>query len=145
MCWIYPPLHIYLPFPFKENQLKNKCASILIVEDDKETRNLMLTILKEEGYLVEVASDGLEGLEKLSKVVKPTLVLLDLLLPDMSGWEFINQIENRQIYDSIEIVIVTALMVQDKSANAKEFIRKPFQIETLLGIADKYCSKRDKE
>jgi CheY-like chemotaxis protein len=66
------------------------CKRILVVEDNDDIRDLLVQVLDEEGYEVDCAENGKEALEKLAaRPSDPSLVLLDLMMPTMNGWEFL--------------------------------------------------------
>lgn len=88
-------------------------GSILIVEDDGSTRDLMRRVLESDGWKVEEASDGREGLAALEHGV-PSAVLLDLLMPKMDGFEFVDALRRNDAWRSIPIVILTAKDLDDE-------------------------------
>ena len=109
-------------------------AEILLVEDDKTIRIAMEFALTRAGHAVTCAADGAAGLE-LARAQSPELVLLDLMLPKMSGLELAAQL--RADGDEVPIIMVTALdREQDKvrglDAGADDYITKPFSTEELL-------------
>ena len=118
---------------------------ILYVEDDVDTQNLVKMILEKEGYLVEVVCDGRECLSKLSKE-KPDLVLLDLMLPDMSGWDVFDKITTTRGYPPVKIAFLSAIpapqerLIKLRSYSVSDYIMKPFDNEDLVrriaGILD---------
>lgn len=69
------------------------CRSILIIEDEKAIRETFRLALEMEGYQVNEASNGKEGLEALSTMPRPCVILLDLMMPVMNGWAFIRALE----------------------------------------------------
>lgn len=79
---------------------------ILIVEDDQFLRDLMLAKLEEEEFEVDIAVDGEEALEKVAKA-KPDLILLDLLLPKMDGFEVLEKIKNDKGTKDIPVIILS--------------------------------------
>ncbi len=108
-------------------------AKILIIEDEKQLARLMELELRHEGYEVGVAYSGPEGLEKL-KENGFQLVLLDLMLPGIDGYELCGKIRN---FSEIPIIMVTARdAVQDKvkglDTGADDYLTKPFSTEELM-------------
>jgi len=81
---------------------------ILIIEDDKFLRELIVRKLNEEGFDVSEAVDGEEGIKKV-KQEKPDLILLDLILPGMDGFEVLSQIKNDSGLSSIPVIILSNL------------------------------------
>src|SRR5262245_36830107 len=73
--------------------------SVLVVEDDDGIRESIVEILRDEGYLVHEASNGREALEQLKDGQRPCVVLLDLMMPVMSGWQFLQEIQDTGMAD----------------------------------------------
>jgi len=83
-------------------------AKILLIEDEKTLRFLIVQTLTQEGFEVEEAVDGEEGIQKL-KNNKPDLILLDLVLPGMNGFEVLSKIKKDSELESIPVVILSNL------------------------------------
>ena len=83
-------------------------TKILIIEDDKFLRELIAQKLVKEGYDVSEAIDGEEGVKK-TKEVKPDLVLLDLILPEMDGFEVLSRIKEDPTVSSVPVIILSNL------------------------------------
>ena len=81
---------------------------ILLIEDDPFLIDIYSTKLKDSGFLVEVASDGEQALEKV-KAKKPDLVLLDIVLPKVSGWEILRKIKSEANLKGLKIIILSNL------------------------------------
>jgi DNA-binding response OmpR family regulator len=110
-------------------------VSILIVEDDEGVQQTLMTLLREEGYDVEVAQDGAEALSLLSEGPPPSLILLDLNLPRMDGVEF----RSRQLADSrianVPVIVVSARPDARQTAQrigAADVLPKPMSFRALL-------------
>ncbi|WP_256757026.1 response regulator [Cohnella sp. WQ 127256] len=84
-----------------------KDHSVLVIEDDTMTSELMTKLLHKEGYDVTQASNGRIGLECMTKSI-PTLILLDLMMPEMDGFQFIEELRKHEAWSSIPIVVITA-------------------------------------
>lgn len=82
--------------------------SILLIEDDPFIADIYLTKLKESGFEVEIAEDGEKGLEKI-KTKKPDLLLLDIVLPNINGWEFLGKIKKDPALQRIKVIILSNL------------------------------------
>jgi len=107
----------------------NEKNIILIVDDSASGRNVLNAILKQEGYHIEFASTGREALKK-SLEIKPDLVLLSIMLPDMDGFIVCSEIRNNPYTSLMPIIIVTALddrasKIKGLHAGADEFLSKP--------------------
>ena len=107
--------------------------SVLIVEDDKNIRELLQMYLEKEGYAVTVAGDGGQGLTKF-RTIKPDLVLLDVMMPVMDGWAVCRAI--RAEYQT-PIIMLTAKSETDDKVHglrfgADDYITKPFEMKEVL-------------
>lgn len=91
-------------------------APILVVEDDSSNRNLIAQVLRKEGWRVAEAENGQTALEQVANT-HPALILLDLMMPEMDGFEFIDELRKTESWRSIPIVVVTAmaLTVEDRN------------------------------
>jgi signal transduction histidine kinase/CheY-like chemotaxis protein len=95
----------------------DRTAPVLIVEDDAATREMLQRTLEREGFSVAEAADGRAGLDRLAEH-RPSLILLDLLMPRMNGFEFLAELQTRPEWRSIPVVVVTA-----KDLTAEEHAR----------------------
>ncbi|CAM4079843.1 response regulator [Corallococcus exiguus] len=114
-------------------------SNILLVEDDPDIRESVAEILTIEGFSVAVAGNGQEGLDILSRIGPPCLVLLDLMMPVMSGLEFLSRVKADPLLRDCTVVLMTASHVQ-LPPGAAEFIRKPFDFSELVALANRHCS-----
>jgi DNA-binding response OmpR family regulator len=108
-------------------------ARILYVEDNLDTASAVKTILSNAGYEVEVANNGKEGVTKASKGFD--LFLLDIMLPDMSGWDIFETLRkkaNSRFAFLSAIPISNERLEELKSAGVSDYITKPFTKEDLL-------------
>lgn len=110
---------------------------ILIIEDEANIRKLIAVNLKARGYQVIEAEDGHEGLEKL-RADSPSMLLLDIKLPDMSGWEVLAIIQNDPIYHPIPVIVITASLgntnpqdMIEENKNLRKILKKPISIQEL--------------
>ena len=117
--------------------LRSPRRKLLLVEDDEELRRSLCDLLQDAGFDVECAENGRVALTFLEDSAPPCLVLLDLMMPVMNGWEFRDaQSRNEKISD-IPVVILTADGRADLKAEtlgAAGYLRKPIQVDRLLGI-----------
>jgi CheY-like chemotaxis protein len=120
---------------------KGKRGPVLVVDDDADIRAMLAQILELEGYAVSTAADGADALAQL-RAVRPALVLLDLMMPGMNGWEF----RAAQAQDPAVAHIPVVILSGDGSADVKSsttgvvgFLRKPIDLETLLSTVLQHC------
>jgi CheY-like chemotaxis protein len=113
--------------------------SVLIVDDDVDIREILADTLTETGFEVTTACNGLEALTAVrSMKVRPAVILLDLMMPVMDGYGFLEQRISDPSLASIPIAIVTAGHGIDRERIADDLpiIRKPFNVSELLGVLD---------
>jgi DNA-binding response OmpR family regulator len=108
---------------------------ILVVDDDPNSLDIARTYLESRGYVVATALDGKEALAKLEQI-RPAVVLLDVMMPGMDGWEVARLIKNHPDYKDVRVVMLTARSdFQDKHeglrAGADDYIVKPIRLEEL--------------
>lgn len=110
---------------------------VLIVEDEEAVRELERFILEAEGYEVVEARDGLEGLTK-AEFKRPDLILLDLMMPDVSGGRMFDEMKQHPATQGIPIVVVTgkpdAHEIFDDTIGRENVIMKPFEADGLLAV-----------
>jgi CheY-like chemotaxis protein len=108
---------------------------ILVVDDDDAIRDVVSTVLAEEGYVVVTAASGEEALAVLDQG-EPTLVMLDMRMPVMDGWEFAKHLRER-FDDRIPVVVMTAAVDAAKRAeqvSAAASVSKPFDLDELVRL-----------
>jgi len=116
----------------------NRC--ILLVEDDRDIREAMQQLLEFEGYSVQTAANGREGLDRLHSTDQPCLILLDLMMPVMNGWEMKESLEKDERLSQIPVVIVTAAgLDKAKTIRSSGILTKPVEVETLLNTVQSHC------
>jgi CheY-like chemotaxis protein len=112
-------------------------ASVLVVDDEIDIRQAVAEVLADEGYEVFDAGDGAEALRKC-RAFHPSVVLLDLMMPGMNGWEFLDAQRHDPDVAKIPVVVLSAL-ARSSSVDAQAFIQKPFDLDELLAVV-KRCA-----
>jgi CheY-like chemotaxis protein len=119
--------------------------SILIVDDDLDILEAMEMVLTGAGYHVLVAHDGEEALRVLrAQPSQPGLVLLDLMMPGMNGWDFRGQQARDPELSQVPVVVMSGAGRLDDAASVlgvRDCLEKPVDMETLLSIVRRYCDK----
>jgi CheY-like chemotaxis protein len=116
--------------------------SILVIEDDPATRDAVAIVLQDEGYAVTGVANGQEALLHLRRTAPPDLILLDLMMPVMNGWEFRKQQTKEPALKSIPVMIVSAdTGVPQKAAalGAVDYLIKPIDLDKLLAAVQRCC------
>lgn len=117
-------------------------GTILLVDDDDDTRNCVTSVLEGEGYDVLTARNGREALDVLASHDAPDLVLLDLMMPVMSGWDVLDALEKAPRLAALPIVVFTAAgePAAHESAIGRPVLRKPIDLDLLLDMVAKFCA-----
>src|SRR5258706_4380513 len=121
-------------------------GTILVIEDYSDTRELLATLLRKQGYDVIEAEDGLEGLLKAAAFC-PALILMDLSLPEMDGVEAARRIHAQPKLAHTPIFVISAYLTKEvmedvRAVGCIEVFRKPFDFVTLLEKIDVTLSTR---
>ncbi len=121
--------------------------SILCIEDEPEMIDLMRLILGRRGFTVKGAAGGIEGL-RMIRAERPDLVLLDLMMPDMDGWEVYQQMKADENTKNIPVIVVTAKAQSiDKVlglhiAKVDDYLAKPFSPQDLLSSVERVLKSK---
>jgi DNA-binding response OmpR family regulator len=123
-------------------------AAILVVDDDPHSLDIVRTYLEAHGYSVATALDGKEALMRLEEV-RPALVLLDVMMPGMDGWEVARLIKNHPDFSSVRVVMLTARSdFTDKHeglrAGADDYLVKPIKLEELGQRVERNLKARER-
>ena len=116
--------------------------TILLVEDDSDIRESLAELLLLRGYQVTAVADGREALNYLETGDLPCLIILDLMLPVMSGWEFRHRQLSDARWSSIPTILLSGvnnLFQESQRLQAVAFIPKPIDIQSLYKTIDRYC------
>jgi len=122
-----------------------QCQNILVIEDNNDIRDTVEDVLRTEGYNVYSVCNGREALLALKKIQGPTLILLDMMMPLMNGWEFLEAQKADAKFANLPVVVVSALgpeaaLIKDSEVvNARAYIRKPIDLNTLMNVVQAYC------
>ena len=119
-------------------------APVLIVEDDEGVRSAFAALLASEGYRVVEAADGLEALKLLRAAEDlPCLILLDLMMPRMNGWDFRAVQRRDERLDTIPVVVVSAdpLAARATRMGAAAVLQKPADPDELLELVDRHRAR----
>jgi CheY-like chemotaxis protein len=125
---------------------KNKYCQVIVVEDDEGIRESIRDVLETEGYLVSAFKNGKEALEGLQGQTSPCLILLDLMMPIMDGWQFMEARKHLpDTYTAIPVFIVSAIADTQKvkATGATGYLKKPVDLDVLLQLVGRYCELAD--
>jgi CheY-like chemotaxis protein len=118
---------------------------VLLVDDQEEARDALAMLLRNEGFAVREANDGQEALDALYDGPRPCLVVLDLMMPGMDGWEFRQRQLRSPLFARIPTVVLSGhanLSAAATGLSAHEVMAKPVQLGRLLELVRDYCPRR---
>jgi twitching motility two-component system response regulator PilH len=119
--------------------------TVLVVEDSRTQREMISGFLKQKGLQVSVASDGVEALEKI-ETIRPDLVLLDVVMPRMNGYECCRRLKSNPKTQNVPIILCTSKQEElDRYWGLKQgadaYITKPFHPSELLGLLKRFLRR----
>jgi len=115
---------------------------VLVIEDEPYLCDLIADVLEAEGHQPSKAANGLDALSRIAEC-KPQLILLDLMMPVMDGWEFLAALRSNPDWRDIPIVIITAvydIARTQQESGARAVITKPFDIDQLVDMVNSYAA-----
>ena len=116
---------------------------VLVVEDDRDVREAITEILIDSDYEAVPAANGAEGLERLRTAqVRPCVILLDIMMPKMDGWQFRSEQQRDASMRDIPVVVLSAGADASEVAAKMEaagYLRKPVALERLLDTVQRFC------
>jgi len=118
--------------------------NVLVVEDDVDIREALVGILRDEGYHVDEAANGAEALEHLRGGLMPGLILLDLMMPVMNGWQFRAEQKVDAKFGHVPVVVISAdgnVKQKAESIDAAAFLKKPIDLDVLLDLVAKFFAQ----
>ena len=106
---------------------------LLIVDDDREIREALRTALEDEGFTVAVAANGAEAMAKMEER-PPRVVLLDLMMPIVDGWEVLDRMRADPALDDVRVCVCSAVPDVRAAREADCVLRKPFGVAAVVGV-----------
>ncbi len=116
-------------------------GQVLIIEDDTDVSTLLAEVIRDNGFPCETASDGRTALDQVL-ATEPRLILLDLRMPTMDGWQFVQQLRRRFPSNRPKVVLVSAcpnLNDEAQRLDADYWLQKPFHVDDVVRLAQRYC------
>lgn len=113
---------------------------ILVIEDDDDLRDILIDVLRGDGVHVEGAADGAAGLRLLRQGSTVDVILLDLMMPGLSGWEFIQELRRDPALAPIPVVVLSAMRRSEiGEIDAEAVLTKPVEAEVLRQCIEGLC------
>lgn len=116
---------------------------ILVVDDEFDIAEVIGSILRGDGYAVELVSNGREALEYLSSKPPPALVILDVMMPFVNGLEVLRHMKSTASLEHVPVILMSAVnpTVAQKDFGWSAFLRKPFNLDALTSLVEKHAGK----
>lgn len=126
-------------YRIKRSEAETGRGTILIIDDDQMTRNILTHYLMQSGMNVELATNGPDGID-LARRIRPSTIILDIFMPEMDGWEVLKKLKYDNELADIPVILAT---VDDQSRRgyalgASDYLSKPIKRETLIQTVKKY-------
>ena len=116
------------------------CGGVLVVDDDPDIRDSLREVLEDEGYEVACVGNGREALDHLKTTnPRPCVILLDLMMPVMDGWQFRREQKLDADIAGIPLVVITATGKRPVLIDAAELVMKPLDLTQLFAAIERYC------
>ena len=116
------------------------CGGVLVIDDDAEIRSSLREVLTDEGYEVVCVGNGREALDHLKAASpRPCVILLDLMMPVMDGWQFRKEQKLCPEIADIPLVVITATGKRPVLVDASELVMKPLDLNRLFEAIERYC------
>jgi len=113
--------------------------TVLVVEDEEDLREMMREALELNGYAVITAEEGHQALAQISQVEHLCLVLIDLLMPGMNGWDLLQELRRRPELDQVPVVVHSSVS-QRAPEGVTRVLQKPLTFGELLSTVREYCA-----
>jgi DNA-binding response OmpR family regulator len=123
-------------------------SRVLVIDDNTDITEMLKDFFETEDIDCKVINDGREGLDEIRRAVNYDFILLDLTMPEFSGWDIFNKLKEEELLKSRNIIIFTASSKTGNEINellkegAKFVLRKPFSIKDVLDIVEKFLYKK---
>jgi CheY-like chemotaxis protein len=119
------------------------CKHIVVIEDDTDLRETLKDLLEMEGFSVVTASKGREGLRQIEQNGQPCLILLDLMMPVMNGWEFLETLRREKAALLAQTPVAVVSAAADIADVERDYgcsvLKKPVNLERLFALAHAHC------
>ena len=116
---------------------------ILLVEDNADTAAALVHLLTERGYQVVTADDGQQALDLLEAGTRPRLILIDLMLPHVSGWELLKYLQTEPALRHTPTIVITGVPKEQLKVVADAVFRKPLDFSELAAKIDQLVASRE--
>ena len=114
--------------------------TVFIVEDDADTREMIGRFLELEGFAIVTAANGRQALDRLDEGTRADVILLDLMMPVMDGWEFRRRQASHAAFRNIPVIVFSAVgRDRMRQIEANDYLSKPVDLDELLQRISRFC------
>ena len=113
---------------------------VLLVDDDEDVRDSLGDVIKLRGFSLQTASNGLEALQLLQNEGLPCVILLDLVMPVMDGWQFLTKLQALPELSSVPVVVISAHAASNPPTGVDRILAKPIELADLYAAIEEHCS-----
>ena len=113
--------------------------TLLIVEDEEDLREMLRDALERRGFHVATAANGQEALAMVPQIEHICLVLLDLFMPEMNGWDFFEAIKSRKEFENVPVIITTSAPNRAPTG-ATRVMQKPLSLDRVVSAVQEFCA-----
>ncbi|HVL68243.1 MAG TPA: response regulator [Vicinamibacterales bacterium] len=131
--------------PHRSRLMTRPPTKVLVVDDDADTRDVLRELLEGEGYRVATAGNGREALTTLEREPGTCAILLDLMMPVMDGWHFLQVRREDERLSQIPVIIISAYRERAALDGVAGVVGKPIAFDTLLTLLHQQCQERGRE
>jgi CheY-like chemotaxis protein len=135
----------FAPSSVEPTSVASASPTVLVVDDDRAVIEALTEMLESDGYDVVAARDGIAALNRLRSGLRPSVILLDLMMPRMDGWDFRQQQLKDEDLKDIPVVVITAAGFSEASVRTQfgdiEFVPKPPPANALLAAVRRCCGE----
>jgi CheY-like chemotaxis protein len=125
------------------DSLRDAANRVLVVEDDVDIQEALVRVLESEGYAVATAENGQAAIDYLRRSPPPRVILLDLMMPVMDGWQFRGEQKRDPTLAGIPVIVLSAYespQPATATVDAASYLRKPIDLDLLLATVRRYCA-----
>jgi CheY-like chemotaxis protein len=116
-------------------------ATVLVIEDEADLREAACEFLRILGFEACAAANGVAALEAIRRLGPPALILLDLTMPVMNGYEFLKRLRENDSLEQVPVVVTSA--IDELPEGASYLLRKPYEMYRLVEVLNRCCSRQD--
>jgi CheY-like chemotaxis protein len=124
--------------PWAQARLSDMHCDVLVVEDDPDLREALAELLRDEGFAVSTAENGARALKQLEGAELPKVIVSDLMMPEMNGWELLDHVRGSDRLRGVPVVVMTAA-AEPKIPHDIPVMRKPIDIDDMTRRISSFC------